>query len=299
MRWNPEDLKPGGIARTALIMVALLATGCADDRPEKAKADSGVVGSAEPLFPAAAEGAAPKWSLQPGNTMLEFARGATTVLRLSCTSRSGLMALDVPAFRAIRSEERLSLGSGNAALALVADTRGEGVNSGVTGTGGAPEDLGQVLSGRVSASYGAQTSGPHPAPPANLVRAFVGACAPATASSEPVEVAAGVSPCLVQDGELLQTNALRAVGTEPFWAARIDGRCVTYSHPDDQAGTRVWTSFGASGEGGSWSGVLGGKPFVLRSRTADCSDGMSDRRYPLEVTLAVGGEERRGCAAPL
>jgi len=27
-----------------------------------------------------------------------------------------------------------------------------------------------------------------------------------------------------------------------------------------------------------------------------CSDGMSDRRYPLAAELTVGGEERRGCA---
>ena len=94
---------------------------------------------------------------------------------------------------------------------------------------------------------------------------------------------------------------LRAVGTEPFWGARIEGRCVTYSHPDDQAGTRVWTRYapGPAG-GGTWSGALGGRRFVLATRPAPgCSDGMSDRRYPIAVELLVGGERRSGCAEPL
>ena len=98
----------------------------------------------------------------------------------------------------------------------------------------------------------------------------------------------------------MPANRLRAVGTEPFWGARIDGRCVTYSHPEDQSGTRVWTRFSGTSSNGAWTGALGGKPFVLRTRRqADCSDGMSDNRYPIAVTLTVGGEQRSGCAVPL
>jgi uncharacterized membrane protein len=104
----------------------------------------------------------------------------------------------------------------------------------------------------------------------------------------------------MQDGKMLPTLRLRAVGTEPFWGARIDGRCVTYSHPDDQSGTRIWTKLSGNAENGSWAGALGGKPFVLRiKRQPGCSDGMSDTRYPMAVALTVGGEERRGCAVPL
>ncbi|MEA3041899.1 MAG: hypothetical protein QOC65_1388, partial [Sphingomonadales bacterium] len=107
--------------------------------------------------------------------------------------------------------------------------------------------------------------------------------------------------CMMQGSERLRIAPLRAVGTEPFWGARIEGRCVTYSHPDDQAGTRVWTRYAPGpGGGGTWSGALGGRPFELRTRPQPgCSDGMSDRRYPIAVDLLVGGERRRGCAAPL
>ncbi|QNM82050.1 hypothetical protein H8M03_08385 [Sphingomonas sabuli] len=90
---------------------------------------------------------------------------------------------------------------------------------------------------------------------------------------------------------------LRAVGTEPFWAASVQGRCVTYSHPEDQAGTRVWTQFSGTAENGTWTGNLNNRPFVMRtSPQPGCSDGMSDRRYPIAVMLTVNGEERGGCA---
>jgi uncharacterized membrane protein len=104
----------------------------------------------------------------------------------------------------------------------------------------------------------------------------------------------------VQDGKPLPANRLRAIGTEPFWGARIEGRCVTYSHPDEQQGTRVWTKFSGTADGGSWVGALEGKPFALTTRPENgCSDGMSDRRYPIAVTLTVMGEQRTGCGEPL
>lgn len=109
-----------------------------------------------------------------------------------------------------------------------------------------------------------------------------------------------ISPCLMQDGERLASRPLRALGTEPFWAVRIEGRCVTYSHPEDQAGTRVWTRYAPTTDGGLWRGSLGGRPFELRTRSAPgCSDGMSDRSYPVGVELLVNGEKRNGCAEPL
>lgn len=114
------------------------------------------------------------------------------------------------------------------------------------------------------------------------------------------EAAATASPCLVQDGKALSAPALRAVGTEPFWGARVEGRCVTYSHMEDQKGTRIWTRFTPAPGGGAWSGTLGGKSFELRIRPQrGCSDGMSDKRFPLAADLIVGGEKRSGCAEPL
>jgi len=112
--------------------------------------------------------------------------------------------------------------------------------------------------------------------------------------------AASASPCLVQDGKPVTVAAVRAVGTEPFWGARVEGRCVTYSHPEDQKGSRVWTRFTPAAGGGTWSGTLDGKRFELRIQPRrGCSDGMSDQSYPLSADLVVGGERRSGCAEPL
>jgi len=125
---------------------------------------------------------------------------------------------------------------------------------------------------------------------------------PANDAADPVanEAAAGNgSACLMQDGERLKITPVKALGTEPFWGARIEGRCVTYSTPEDQDGTRIWARFNPGPDGGVWVGTFQGKPFKLITRLRPgCSDGMSDRVYPQEVMLTVGGEDRRGCAAP-
>ncbi len=143
-----------------------------------------------------------------------------------------------------------------------------------------------------------------PAEPAATADANAEVSQPAAApAAEPAAVAqpGSTSPCLMQGDDQLQVAAIRAVGTEPFWGAKVEGRCVTYSTPDDQQGTRVWTRYtpGPSG-GGLWTGQLNGKSFQLRTRPAPgCSDGMSDERYPIAVELTVDGELRRGCAKPL
>lgn len=107
------------------------------------------------------------------------------------------------------------------------------------------------------------------------------------------------SACRTQDGKDIPANRLKVVGTEPFWSATIDGRCATYSTPENQQGTRIWTTFTGSRDTGQWTGFLGRERFVLVTRPdADCSDGMSDRTYTIAVTLKVGTDERRGCATP-
>ena len=117
------------------------------------------------------------------------------------------------------------------------------------------------------------------------------------ANQPPARPSNQASACLMQDGQRLTVEPVRAVGTEPFWGARIEGRCVTYSHPEDQNGTRVWTRYSPNPSGGTWSGAMGGKRFELRTTAQPgCSDGMSDRRYSIAVQLLVDGERRTGCA---
>ena len=98
------------------------------------------------------------------------------------------------------------------------------------------------------------------------------------------------------------THKLKALGTEPFWAAEIEGRCVTYKTPEDQQGTRVWTHVDTGPQGPVWNGALRGRQFQLYVKPAapaGCSDGMSDKSYPMDAVLRVDGETRNGCAEPL
>jgi len=95
-----------------------------------------------------------------------------------------------------------------------------------------------------------------------------------------------VSPCLLQGSDSLAVRPRRAVGTEPFWGARIEGRCVIYSTPEDQDGTRIWTRYSEAAGVERWSGMLHGQPFELHIRSQPaCSDGMSDKRYGSAAAL--------------
>lgn len=239
------------------------------------------------------------WDLQSDGdgVTLVLGPGADPAIRLVCPAREKQLLVNVPSLQPIGSEERLSFGGGGEVVALVADTSGDAVRGGVSGTGAVPDDLAALLSGPVSVSYGAQTSGPHQAPPGQLANAFVAACSGEVLPGQPVPKDANVSACLIQDGERIAENRLKAVGTEPFWAAEIHGRCVTYSTPENQSGTRIWAEFNGSRDSGVWTGYYQDQRFVLRTRPSPgCSDGMSDKSYPVGVTLVVGGEERMGCA---
>jgi len=115
----------------------------------------------------------------------------------------------------------------------------------------------------------------------------------------PTSAKAQGNACLTQGGETVD-HKLKALGTEPFWAAEVEGRCVTYKTPEDQQGSRLWTKVTGTAPETVWSGALRGKQFELAVRPkADCSDGMSDKSYPLEAVLRVEGETRHGCAERL
>jgi len=244
-----------------------------------------------------------KWQLLSSGegTALRFAEGeATPAIHLFCPSRSGQLIVNVPAFKPIASEERLSLGGGGTVVALVANSGGDAMRGGVTGEVPVSAELATILAGPISASYGAQSAGPFTSPADADRAAFLAACGEKTSAPVSPKPVSSVA-CRMQDGAELTATPLRAIGTEPFWGAGIEGRCITYSTPEDQQGTRIWTRFTPGPDGGIWSGSLDGREFELRTRPAappGCSDGMSDNRYPHSVMLRVRGETRRGCAKP-
>lgn len=213
-----------------------------------------------------------------------------------CSDRTRDLLVNVSAFRPIGSEERMTFGTDGVGETIVADFRGDAVRGGVTGRGPVPANLRELISGPLSVNYGSQNYTAKTAPGKDIVDEFVAACAQdIPAKGAPTE---SVSACQTQDGEKLSVAKFRALGTEPFWNARVEGRCVTYSHPENIAGSRIWTRFQpAKGNGGQWRGALDDRLFQLKiTPKAGCSDGMSDRSYPYEAELLIAGERRRGCA---
>lgn len=300
-----DDMRVFGTIAMAMLCASCGGPDDASQAPPAANAVSNAsMQATKPPLDSEAQEPSERWDLQSSGegVALALMRGNDrTVLRLFCPAGKSELLVNVPDFRPIGSEERLSFGGQGDVVALVADVRGDTGRGGVSGVGAVPGNLTVLVSSPLSASYGAQTSGPHPAPPAAMARAFVTACNDtSTGQTAPDRQQAPTgNACLMQGKEQLRVMPRRAVGTEPFWGARIEGRCVNYSHPEDQKGTRVWTRYSKGPGGEIWSGALNGQIFELRIQTAPgCSDGMSDTVYPLSATLKVGGEDRKGCAEP-
>ena len=87
-----------------------------------------------------------------------------------------------------------------------------------------------------------------------------------------------------------------ALGTEPFWAAKVDGGRLIYSTPLDHAGRAISITRHAAARVATVEGVLDGRLLRLRIRAGPCSDGMSDVVYPFAVERTVGDDVQHGCA---
>ncbi|WP_293675994.1 hypothetical protein [uncultured Phenylobacterium sp.] len=93
------------------------------------------------------------------------------------------------------------------------------------------------------------------------------------------------------------SQPMTARGNEPFWALTIDGTHLKLSRPDHpdlpaEAPGAVITPGQAS-----WTAkAADGQDIKLTLYVSDCSDGMSDRQYPMTAEVALLNETLRGCA---
>ena len=99
----------------------------------------------------------------------------------------------------------------------------------------------------------------------------------------------------VFDG-IADSEVISALGTEPFWSAKVEGATLTWSTPDNIEGTRIAVTRFAGNGGLGISGTLDGEPLQMAVTPGACSDGMSDRTYPFTVTLNIGNAQFNGCA---
>lgn len=126
------------------------------------------------------------------------------------------------------------------------------------------------------------------------------ACKPAAEAPAPAETppAPAPEPIKPELNGIDLTQDLRAVGTEPFWAVEMTKADLKLSGvdipetkgpnagPTMTVGQADWTT--TTAEGKTLKVTLTGK---------DCSDGMSDRTYPLTAVVVHDTTTYNGCAA--
>jgi len=91
---------------------------------------------------------------------------------------------------------------------------------------------------------------------------------------------------------------LRAIGTEPFWGVEITPQSLVYSGVDraEQRATNAGPVI--QGTTAVYTAATGsGAALVVTLIATECSDGMSDRIYPLTARVELSGETLNGCAA--
>lgn len=111
-----------------------------------------------------------------------------------------------------------------------------------------------------------------------------------------VESTAATTPVVIGGVDL--NEPLRALGTEPFWGVDITPETLVYSSVD-QPGLTVRNP-GATVQGTTavYAGAgSNGTTLVVTLIATECSDGMSDRVYPLTARVEMGSQTLTGCAA--
>ena len=126
----------------------------------------------------------------------------------------------------------------------------------------------------------------HPRAALCLLLAAAAGCTPA---------ADGIDPKGKTFDAVAPEEAVTLTGTEPFWTLAIAAGEGVWTTPDNQPGTRFAVKRFAGNNGLGFSGELDGKPLTATLTPGECSDGMSDRRFPFVATIALGGETFAGC----
>lgn len=92
----------------------------------------------------------------------------------------------------------------------------------------------------------------------------------------------------------VQAIAMSASGAEPFWRVDITNQGLTLTRPDAPAETAKGVDVTIAGDGINMASA--GPPAAHATFTkGECSDGMSDLKYPYKVELTWGSETLKGC----
>lgn len=128
----------------------------------------------------------------------------------------------------------------------------------------------------------------------------LGLAVAACESPDAKHAAASVEPSPLKIGEISLAGTVRALGNEPFWHLDIDPAGITFTRMDGEPVTGAGVAPKVTGNLAVWETALPDqKPLVVTLTGTDCSDGMSDRIYPLAAMVKVGDETLQGCAVSL
>ncbi|HEY0052633.1 MAG TPA: hypothetical protein VGB49_04395 [Caulobacteraceae bacterium] len=125
---------------------------------------------------------------------------------------------------------------------------------------------------------------------------------PAAAAPMPEPAPAPAAPAAPAAPEVLNgvalTGGVSAVGTEPFWDVQIAGERLTLSGVDRPERSTRHGGVTVRGDRAAWWGRFpDGQAITVAVTPGPCSDGMSDRTYPLKASVSLGSETLTGCAA--
>lgn len=127
--------------------------------------------------------------------------------------------------------------------------------------------------------------------PALAALALSACSSPSDAPDAPVDVTAELAGVDL-------TQPLRALGTEPFWAVDLTGNELVYAGVDRPEQRAPQGPPRLQGTMAVWESTTStGTPLSVTLTATECSDGMSDRTYPLTALVRIGEETLIGCAA--
>lgn len=104
-------------------------------------------------------------------------------------------------------------------------------------------------------------------------------------------------PPAVTLGGVDLSQPVRALGTEPFWSVAITPTQLKYDGVDRPLQTASNPGPVVQGTTAVFTGTTDqNNVLVVTLIDTDCSDGMSERLYPLTAKVEISGETLSGCA---
>ncbi|MGA0606155.1 COG3650 family protein [Phenylobacterium sp. VNQ135] len=127
---------------------------------------------------------------------------------------------------------------------------------------------------------------------------FLAACQPQAPGGEAAPPPADAPAAAPAPTTTDFSQDMLAIGTEPFWSLTMRGTEFELLRPD-HPNVKLKAPGAQIGPGqGVWKATAeDGSAMTVTLRVGDCSDGMSDRTYPMSAEVEFAGTTLHGCAA--